>query len=70
MTDFKIGDVVVLKSGSDRMTIGGEALTRGPHKHAYECVWGDSSGKIQREIFESDALKIYTPPEVGRTGRR
>ena len=70
MTEFKIGDVVVLKSGSERMTIADEASREAPYKHAYTCVWMDRNGTTHREIYESDILKLYTPPTLGRTLRR
>lgn len=50
-TQFKEGDIVVLKSGSDLMTVqsvGGDLI---------ECVWFDQQGKLQSSKFKTVMLK-------------
>jgi uncharacterized protein YodC (DUF2158 family) len=50
---FKIGDVVVLKSGGPKMTICGlpvENISR------YHCEWFDDSGELKRSRFPREAL--------------
>lgn len=57
MTEFKMGDVVVLKSRLDRMIVTGEAIGD-PYIHAYPCVWMDSQGPKHEWFYESDTLKL------------
>jgi uncharacterized protein YodC (DUF2158 family) len=63
MTEFKIGDVVVLKGRFDRMIVTGPA-TEYEYKHAYPCVWMDGKGPKQEWYYESDTLKLYEHPKV------
>jgi uncharacterized protein YodC (DUF2158 family) len=67
MNNFESGTVVVLKGGSTRMTVSGKALENVPvnginYVHAYLCI-SEKDGIIRREIFESDTLELYTPPQ-------
>ena len=57
MTEFRIGDVVVLKRGLDRMTVTGEAIGD-PYIHAYQCVWMDRKGPKHEWFYESDTLTL------------
>ncbi len=57
MTEFKIGDVVVLKSGLNRMTVTGEAIGY-EYKHAYPCVWMEGNGPKHEWFYESDTLTL------------
>lgn len=55
--DFKVGDVVCLKSGGPSMTveeIGEYFGTSGTH---VKCTWFDG-GKRMSEIFHPDTLKL------------
>ena len=59
---FKEGDIVILKTGSQPMTIKGHAAT---HTHngnimitdKYECVWADGK-KLQKAIFKEETIKL------------
>jgi uncharacterized protein YodC (DUF2158 family) len=62
MTEFKIGDVVVRRSGLDRMIVTGPAIGY-EYKHAYPCVWMDSKGPKHEWFYESDTLKLYGHPK-------
>jgi uncharacterized protein YodC (DUF2158 family) len=56
MSNFNIGDVVVLKSGGPKMTVdrveGGNMV----------CVWFDGNA-TKYGTFSSSALKVYDPPQ-------
>jgi len=66
MTEFKIGDVVLLKSGSPKMTIQKVGImTREMGEMDYslkeniiECSWFDSQNILQKSNFEKDSLKL------------
>ena len=62
MTEFKIGDVVVLKGRLDRMIVTGKASGY-EYRHAYPCVWMDGKGPKQEWFYESDTLKLYEHPK-------
>lgn len=56
--EFKLGDVVVLKSGGPPMTIdgiGGDIVS---------CVWYDGSG-VRREDFGPNSLKKHSDSSRG-----
>ncbi len=60
MTEFRVGDVVRLKSGGERMTVeGGEVTVR--------CVFfrrhGDDWSGPVRESFAASALVLAEPPK-------
>ena len=58
MTDFKIGDVVILKSGGPTMTVhymGNYSQTGGPERGVL-CVWFDNAKKSE-DVFHQDALE-------------
>lgn len=57
MTDFKIGDVVKLKSGGPAMTIASEGR---PPNTALKCLWFTSEEGPNVDWFEPDTLKIHT----------
>jgi uncharacterized protein YodC (DUF2158 family) len=59
---FKIGDVVVLKTGSPRMTLINDKLGDDPElgfvfDGTYRCAWFNET-KVFREIFPQDALML------------
>lgn len=60
MADFKVGDVVMLKSGGPPMTV--VKIDSSPGKVA--CSWFPShtSEKSSREEFVPDAIREFKPP--------
>jgi uncharacterized protein YodC (DUF2158 family) len=61
---FKIGDLVVLKTGSPLMTIINDKLGDDPGRGyyfdgTYRCDWFDETNEY-REIFSQDVLKLVT----------
>jgi len=59
---YKIGDVVVLQTGSLSMTIIGDRLGDDPDSGFcfdgyYRCAWFNEA-KVYREIFPQNALKL------------
>ena len=66
---FKIGDVVVLKTGSPKITIINDKLGDDPERGyffdgTYRCAWFNEV-KEYREIFSQDALKLYSKESSG-----
>jgi uncharacterized protein YodC (DUF2158 family) len=59
---FKLGDVVVLKSGGPPMTVAGlpSPLRRVNEDH-YHCVWFKGSTK-DNGFFLPYILELYSPP--------
>lgn len=59
MTQFKIGDVVILKSGGPSMTVHsiGDYSPMGPNPGLL-CVWFDGSKKVE-DIFHPSVVEIY-----------
>lgn len=60
MMDFKIGDVVVLRSGGPLMTIHniGDYSNAG-FSPGLLCVWFDDKKKVEA-VFHPDAVEAYT----------
>lgn len=58
MSDFKLGDIVQLKSGGPAMTVSGH---RG---RSLVCEWFDHSGKHSAHVFEPSSLKPYEEPDL------
>ncbi len=56
MNNFKIGDVVYLKSGSDAMTI--TYIEKNNH---YKVTWIDKSGKPHYGSYPKEALTKENP---------
>lgn len=54
MSNFNLGDVVVLKSGSDKMTI--EEID----DDYISCVWMNKAGKQERGAFAAITLKCLS----------
>jgi len=52
--NFKIGDVVLLKSGGEAMTV--EGYEDGENTPLVKCVWSDK-GKVQRGNFIEATLE-------------
>jgi uncharacterized protein YodC (DUF2158 family) len=66
---FKIGDIVVLKSGSPPMTIIDDRLGDDPrHSYffdgTYRCAWFNETNEF-REIISQDALRLYSKSNKG-----
>jgi len=53
MSKLNIGDVVVLKSGSDRMTVN-----KVNDDGTYQCIWRENN-TTQQEDFNEAVLEIY-----------
>lgn len=51
--DFKVGDVVQLKSGGPRMTVSFDA-----GKGTVHVIWFDNDEKVQGEEFLKSILKL------------
>lgn len=67
MSEFKKGDVVVLKSGGPKMTVSDVAnysgMSAGP-QDGVECVWFETvrgSKKSNTQVFDSAVLDHYKP---------
>lgn len=60
MSQFKVGDVVVLKSGSPKMTVSDTGYDEGQIK----CVWFDKT-KRETALFYPDTLQTV---DLGRVG--
>jgi uncharacterized protein YodC (DUF2158 family) len=67
MSTFKIGNVVVLKSGSSEMTVTNTGNHNGvPHVW---CTWRNKDGKDEVGFYPADAVMLATdkePPVVNR----
>ena len=59
MANFKIGDVVILKSGGPPMTVHnlGDYSPMGPNPGVM-CVWFDNSKKVE-DVFHPSTLELY-----------
>lgn len=53
MTEFKVGDVVRLKSGGPSMTVVGFQKT---HPSMASCVWFLSGEELYKEFFTVESL--------------
>jgi len=66
MTDFKIGDIVRLKSGSPKMTITSTSVWKNINgQHSWdnsfaECTWFDDSNKPTKKDFPKESLELFT----------
>ncbi len=49
--NFEVGDVVVLKSGTTKMTI------EGYDGEEYDCVWHNVNDELKQHTFNPDLLK-------------
>lgn len=55
---LKVGEVVVLKSGSPRMTVVG--FGRDPDgKERVNCTWFDKNDNERNGTFPADTLEVY-----------
>lgn len=59
--EFKVGDVVVLKSGGPKMTINNFL-----DEDRIECTWFDQKNILQYQNFRPELLKHYEPPRGPR----
>lgn len=59
MSEFKVGDVVRLKSGGPQMTIH-DFLEDGK----VECAWFDEKKILQYQKFKPELLVRYEPPSM------
>lgn len=67
MSDFKVGDVVVMRSGGPKMTVAdvGDYSTYGlGPQNGVKCQWFEKT-KMQEQVFDAGVLKIYTSPSMG-----
>lgn len=53
---FKVGDVVILKSGGPKMTVENVA-TRNSGQPAVWCTWFEGS-KVVKDVFAVEAVKL------------
>lgn len=62
--NFKIGDIVQLKSGSIKMTI--ESIS----EESINCVWM-TGGDLKRDVFNRDSIDYYVqqPTPIVRSKR-
>jgi uncharacterized protein YodC (DUF2158 family) len=58
---FKIGDVVELKSGSEKMTV--TEIQQPPDGHVV-CSWMDKGGRSQVNAWPADALRLASGPSA------
>ena len=61
---FKIGDIVVLKSGGPKMTVASKFLIQSPagektFEGFYKCTWFNN-GEMKEGKFHQDALDVGT----------
>lgn len=72
MSDFKKGDVVVMRSGGPKMTVADvgdySGYGLGP-VNGVKCQWFDKT-KMFEQVFDAEVLKAYTAPSIGFVGRR
>ncbi len=64
MSEFQIGTVVRLKSGSPKMTV------KGADGDAWAVQWIDRNGKLQGDSFHADMLDIFVPAQRDDAPRR
>jgi uncharacterized protein YodC (DUF2158 family) len=59
MSDFKIGDVVILKSGGPAMTVHsiGDYTATSPDTGLL-CVWFDVAKRVE-DVFHPDSVELY-----------
>ncbi len=70
MSDFKPGDVVELKDGSQRMTVRGTSQMMGGMAGTdLVCDWIDSKGHLKSGTFDPDQLRIFKPRQPPRAIR-
>ena len=72
-TDFKPGDVVVLKSGAQPMTVERVGLADMTQEETVFCVWKETVGKreeVRREGFVPATLRKCELPKPTFTVRR
>lgn len=67
MSEFKKGDVVVMRSGGPKMTVADvgdfSGFGMGP-ENGVKCQWFEKT-KIHEQVFDAEVLKPYTAPAVG-----
>jgi uncharacterized protein YodC (DUF2158 family) len=51
---FKVGDIVVLKSGGPKMTV---CVVPNEYFSKYICEWFDDSGELKRSPFPENAIQ-------------
>ena len=60
---FKVGDVVVLKSGSLAMTVTGYAVDVDGNQYV-SCEWHDNKNGFGQRNFVEDSVEIYEAPQL------
>lgn len=67
MSDLKLGDIVVLKSGSSPMTVIKTAHTDTVvGLTGMLCAWSGDDGEMRSYLFPADALRIDERPDKQR----
>lgn len=60
--EFKVGDVVTLKSGGPKMTVSGMPVP-GEDINTLHCQWFDASSKLVSQSFPKALLNLEEPHE-------
>ncbi len=68
MSEFKKGDVVVMRSGGPKMTVAdigdySGGFSTGP-QDGVKCQWFEKT-KMFEQVFDAAVLKPYSAPAVG-----
>jgi len=66
MSEFQIGTVVRLKSGSPKMTVKGPD-GQSDEGQIWAVQWIDRNGKLQANSFHEDMLDIFVPSQRADT---
>lgn len=62
MSNFKVGDIVILKSGGPKMTV--ETIQ---DEEFIVCIWFNEKQETHQKKFHQDLLKKYTPPDISKS---
>lgn len=65
---INVGDRVVLKSGSERMTVNDRRDDFSDGHIELDCVWFNRAGEVQRDTFDLRALR-KVDDDVPRPGQ-
>lgn len=71
---FKTGDTVILKTGTQRMTIAIDHMGMDFHgvrffNGTYRCIWVDENGDKKTRIFPENDLIVENTRKYARVGR-
>lgn len=62
MAEFKIGDIVLLKSDTSAPPMTITIIDTDPLLHPIVCEWRDNKGIPYSKRYPEEALVKYTPP--------